>query len=233
MSRTARITSTTTRPAVSSGWAAANQARNTAIESSARLSVQLLTGSGAGVRRGARRGLGAVRGERHAAREQRRADLPLLGDPARERAVGEERRRRGSDEGVDRVPDAVHVRDLVGDELDQKQRDGEAQHDWVGQDLERLGEVDDAEPLEQSGGGDGGVEVESRRERGAEREAEGLERGHAGKLLLQPVDRHPAHGGRHVDVEVPRRLVVARARDSFAPGGPCPAARSWRGTCPA
>ena len=33
-------------PAVSTGCAAANHARNTAIESSTRLSVQLLTGSG-------------------------------------------------------------------------------------------------------------------------------------------------------------------------------------------
>ena len=46
ISRTARITSTTTTPAVSSGCVAANQERKTAIESSARLSVQLLTGSG-------------------------------------------------------------------------------------------------------------------------------------------------------------------------------------------
>ena len=46
ISRIARITSTATTPAVSSGCVAASQARNTAIESSARLRVQLLTGSG-------------------------------------------------------------------------------------------------------------------------------------------------------------------------------------------
>ena len=87
----------------------------------------------------------------------------------------------------------------------------DTQHDRMGQDLERLGEVDDAEPLEQPGGGDGGVEVESRRERSAERVAEGLERGHARKAdYFQPVDRYPAHGGRHVDIQVSGRLVVAR-----------------------
>ena len=46
ISRIARITRTAVSPAASTGCAAANHARNTAIESSARLSVQLLTGSG-------------------------------------------------------------------------------------------------------------------------------------------------------------------------------------------
>src|SRR5207253_9049018 len=46
ISSTARITRTATIPAVSSGWVDASQVRNTASESSPRLSVQLLTGSG-------------------------------------------------------------------------------------------------------------------------------------------------------------------------------------------
>ena len=43
----------------------------------------------------------------------------------------------------------------------------------MGEHLERLGKVDDPEPLKQSGGRDGGVEIESRGEGSAEREAEG------------------------------------------------------------
>src|SRR6185295_10192522 len=46
ISSTAATTSTTTRPAVRKGCVAASQERNTAIESSTKLSVQLLTGSG-------------------------------------------------------------------------------------------------------------------------------------------------------------------------------------------
>ena len=90
------------------------------MESSARLNVQLLTGSGLVL-------------------EQCRPDLPLLGHTVRERAVGEERRRRRPDEGVNRVPDAVHVGNLVGDELDREKRDGETQDHRMGQHLERLG----------------------------------------------------------------------------------------------
>ena len=59
----------------------------------------------------------------------------------------------------------------------------ETEHHRMGEHLQLGREVDDAEPLEQPDGRDGRVEIEPRGERGAEGEAEGLERRHAAKAI--------------------------------------------------
>src|SRR4051812_26770686 len=99
-----------------------------------------------------------------------------------EGAVGNERGRRRADEGMYPVPDAVYVRDLVGDELDDEESDRDAQNKRVGEHLEGIGELDDAESLEQTGGRDRGIDVESGGERGAEGEAQRFEGRHGRKL---------------------------------------------------
>ncbi len=139
-------------------------------------------GLGTDVGRGACGCLGAVRGERDAAGQQRCRDTPLLGDSAREGAIGQKGGGGRPDEGVNRVPDTVDVRNLVGDELDDEQHEGESHDDGVREHFELCRQVDDTEALEQSCGGDRGVEIESRSEGRAEREAEGLERGHGLKV---------------------------------------------------
>ena len=50
----------------------------------------------------------------------------------------------------------------------------------MGENLELLGEMDDAETLEEAEGGDGGVDIEAGGEAGAEDEAESFERAHGG-----------------------------------------------------
>src|SRR4051795_9865928 len=95
-----------------------------------------------------------------------------------ESAVGDNRGRGWPDEGVHRVPDAVDVGDLVGDELDDEEGERDAQHEGIRQHLERIGQLNDAESLKQPRRRDSRVHVEARCERGAEREAQRLEGGH-------------------------------------------------------
>ena len=63
-----------------------------------------------------------------------------------------------------RVPDAVDVGNLVGDELDDEERDRKADDERAGEDLELVGKVDQPEALKQPGGGNRGVEIEPRGE---------------------------------------------------------------------
>ena len=118
-----------------------------------------------------------MRRERHAAGEECRTHLPHFRHIT-ERGPREDHGRRRPDEGMHSVPGAVDQRHLVGDELDDEHRECDADDDGIGEDIERRRQVYHAEPLEQAGRRDGSVEVEPRRERRTQGEAERLEWGH-------------------------------------------------------
>src|ERR687890_671226 len=99
-----------------------------------------------------------------------------------ERTVGNHRGRWRPDEGMDGIPRAVDVRDLVSDKLNEEKGDRYAEDYGVSEHLEGIGELDYAEALEQARRRYGEVDVETRSERRAEGKAEGLEGGHTCKV---------------------------------------------------
>ena len=80
----------------------------------------------------------------------------------------------GPHQGVNGVPHRVDVRDLVGEELDEEEDGRPEDHHGVTQDAESGGQGKEMEVLRRTENGDGGVDVQSGRERRAECQAEEL-----------------------------------------------------------
>ena len=76
---------------------------------------------------------------------------------------------------MDGLPDGIDEGDFVGKKFHQVENSGDDQDERVREDLQLFGEVDDAESLEKTEGGDGGVDVEAGGEAGAEDETKGFE----------------------------------------------------------
>ena len=93
-----------------------------------------------------------------------------------------------------KIPDRVEVRNFVGEKLEDVERDGKAENDGMGEDMEFIGEMDDMEAFEETESGDGGVKIESGRETGTEGEGDGLERIHGG-LVFSLTAAEAAHKG--------------------------------------
>jgi len=129
---------------------------------------------GDGVSGGARAGFGAVCCEGDSSSEERGEPAPFRGDACGD-AERENGRGRRSDEGVEKIPDRVEVGDFIGEEFEDVEADGETEHDGMREDVEFIGEMDDVEAFEKAESGDGSVEIEARREAGAEGERDGLE----------------------------------------------------------
>ena len=148
---------------------------------------------GNGVGGGARAGFGAVGSEGDSAGEEG-------GDPApfRAEARGDTERENGcggrANEGVEKIPDCVEVRNFVGEKFEDVESDGKAENDRMREDVEFFGEMNDMEAFEKTESGDGGVKIESGREGGTEGEGDGLERIHGG-LIFSLTAGKSAHKG--------------------------------------
>jgi len=118
-----------------------------------------------------------VRGERDAAGNESGGPAPGLGSGGGG-AEGEERRGRRADKGVDGLPDGVDEGNFVGEKFHEVENAGDGEDERMGENLELLGEMNDAETLEEAEGGDGGVDIEAGGEAGAENEAESFEGAH-------------------------------------------------------
>ena len=137
---------------------------------------------GDGVSGGARAGFGAVRSEGDSAGEKRCGPAPFRaetrGDTESENGCG-----RRADEGVEKIPYGVEVRNFVGEKFEDVESDGKAENDRMREDVEFFGEVNDMEAFEKTEGGDGGVKIEAGREAGTEGEGDGLEGVHGGLIF--------------------------------------------------
>ena len=162
-------------PIASAGCVAASHVSAIARTSSPKLTPHVLKGSGL-VHRKPRRRLTAVRRERHRPRDERRADPPRLVH-ARDGREREDRRGGRPDERVDHVPDVVHGGNLIRDEFHDVEEESDPEDQRMRKRLQRLRQRDRAEAMEQPQRGHRGVDVEPRREGGAEDEAE-RRRGH-------------------------------------------------------
>ena len=114
-----------------------------------------------------------MRGEGDAAGKQRCGPAPRF----RSSGGGAERQQSGRgrpNEGVDRLPDRINVRNLVGEKLHHIKSDGNAQHDRVREDLQMRRQVNHAKALQQSQRGDGSVKIQARGKAGAKDETESL-----------------------------------------------------------
>lgn len=132
---------------------------------------------GNGVRGGARAGFRAVRGEGHATGDKGRGPAPFGGSATR-KGIGENPSSGRAYECVQDVPDVIEVRNLVSEKFEKVQTDGETDDDRMREDLERLGQMDDAEALEEPEGAHGGIEVEAGGKSRAESHGEDLNRIH-------------------------------------------------------
>ena len=116
----------------------------------------------------------------------------------------------GLDQGVNRIPRAVDHRTLSA--MNSTTNIASAMPMMMG--LARIcregGKPHHAEALEESGGRDRGVEIQTRGEGGAEGEAEGLER-----ESVHPLDVDAAEGGGEGQVEVPRRGAYPGRKYAF------------------
>ena len=137
---------------------------------------------GYGVGGGARAGFGAVGSEGDSAGAERGDPTPFRaearGDTERENGCGGR-----ANEGVEKIPDCVEVRNFVGEIFKDVESDGEAENDGMGQDVEFFGEVNHVEAFEKAESGDGGVKIETGRETGTEGEGDGLEGVHGGLIF--------------------------------------------------
>ena len=132
-----KTTPATTTAAAAAGCFSARKPRPTTKMSSLMLRIQLLNGSGLAL--ATARVPALPKCDPAASVPPRSADKPL------DRRAGVTKRRDrdqraadGPDDRVDRVPDRVDPRDLVGDELDDVQHDRRANDDVVVEDLELL-----------------------------------------------------------------------------------------------
>ncbi len=119
----------------------------------------------------------AVRSERDPAGKKRGGPSPF-----RAETRGDTERENGSrgraDERVQKIPDCVEIRNLVGEKFEDVKSDGETENDGVRKYLKLFGKMNDVESFEKAECGDGGVEIEAGRKTGPEGETDGLERTH-------------------------------------------------------
>ena len=131
------------------------------------------------VGRRARPGLGEMCACRQRSAEERRQALDRRAGVA-ERSDRDDGSANRPDDRVDRIPDRIHPRNLVGDELDDVEDERDADHDIVVEDAELLGKVDPAESLGEAEDRDRRVQVDAGGERethGPTEERESLEHG--------------------------------------------------------
>ena len=83
-----------------------------------------------------------------------------------------------ANKSVDGLPDGVDEGNFVGEKFHEVENASDGEDERVREDLELFGEMDDAETLEESEGGDSGVDIEAGGEAGAEDEAEGFQGAH-------------------------------------------------------
>jgi len=76
------------------------------------------------------------------------------------------------------VPNSVKIRNLVREEFQQIERDGDSENQWMSQSLQSRWETEHAETLKQAERCDGGVEIQTGRKSGSQREAERFDRIH-------------------------------------------------------
>ena len=79
---------------------------------------------------------------------------------------------------MNEVPHSVEVWNLIGQEFENVQTDGEAENDRIREDVEFFRKMDHVEAFEKAQRGNGSVEVESGGKTGPESERDDLERVH-------------------------------------------------------
>jgi hypothetical protein len=136
-------------------------------------------GFGAGIDGGAGGGFRAVGGEGDASGEKSGGPVPVRSGGA-ESAEGEQSGGGRADESVHGIPEGVEPGNFVGEEFDKIESDGNGENGGIREDTQGCGEVDHPKALEETEGGDGGVEIESGGEAGAEDQAESFEGIHGG-----------------------------------------------------
>ena len=118
-----------------------------------------------------------MRGEGDSTGDEGGAPTPFRRGPAGCR-VGKYSRSGRTNEGVDGVPNSVKIRNLVGEEFQEIERDGDSENPWMSQSLQSRRETEHAETLKQAERRDGGVEIQTGRKSGSQREAERFDRIH-------------------------------------------------------
>ena len=76
---------------------------------------------------------------------------------------------------MDGVPNGIDVGNFVGEEFDGIERDCDAENPRMREHLHGTRQMDNAKALQKAESRDRGVEIQTGRESGAEREAEGLQ----------------------------------------------------------
>ena len=76
------------------------------------------------------------------------------------------------------VPNSVKIWNLVREEFQQIERDGDSENPWMSQGLQSRRETEHPETLKKAKGRNGGVKIEAGRKSGAQREAERFDKIH-------------------------------------------------------
>ena len=76
---------------------------------------------------------------------------------------------------MDGLPDGINVGNFIGKEFHEVENASDGEDERVCEDLKLLGKMDDAEALEETESGDGGIDVEAGGEASSEDQAESFE----------------------------------------------------------
>jgi hypothetical protein len=169
-------------------------------------------------------GLRPMRSKRHAASQQRRTPAPFR----RRRPcspIGEQRSRGRTNRGMNHVPNAIDIRNFIGEKFNQVQRDGNAENPGMRQHLQLPRQMNHAEALKQTKRSNRSVKIQAGRESRAKRQAKSFDRIHDGSLAPSArIGRRPK--GRHLHstsgMEILFHAGPALARGFFGRAGAAP-----------
>ena len=126
-------------------------------------------------------GLRPMRSKRHPTSKQRRAPAPFR----RRRPsspIGEQRSRGRTNRGMNHVPNAIDIRNFIGEKFNQVQRDGNPENPRMRQHLQLPRQMNHAEALKQTKRGNRSVKIQAGRESSAKRQAKSFDRIHGSSL---------------------------------------------------
>jgi hypothetical protein len=148
------------------------------------------------IHRGPGTSLRPMRRKRHATSQQRRAPTPFRRRSS-SRPIGQKRRGRRTNRGMNHVPNAIDIRNLIGEKFNQVQRDGNPKNPGMRQHLQLPRQMNHAEALKETKRSNRSVKIQAGRESSAKRQAESFDRIHDGSLAPSArIGRRPK--GRHL-----------------------------------